>query len=183
MAVEFAHPARPFTYADLEEMPDDGYRREIIGGTLIVTPAPTGGHQRVSGNLFAVLHAAEPADAMVLSAPYDWKLPDGGSVEPDLVVIRRDDFDPAGPLPASATPLLVVEVLSRSNGSFDLAVKRELYERLGVPAYWIVDPDVPSLLALRLEAGSYTAEAQVRAGLFRTTWPFPLEVQVSALAD
>jgi Uma2 family endonuclease len=181
MAVEFAHPARPFTYADLDGMPDDGYRREIIGGTLIVTPAPNGGHQRVSGSLLAALRAAETADAMALCAPYDWKLPDGGSVEPDLLVIRRHDFDPAGPLPSSAVPLLVVEVLSPSNRALDRAVKRELYERLGVPAYWIVDPDEPSLLALRLEVGRYTTEAHVRDGVFHTGWPFPLDVDVSSL--
>jgi Uma2 family endonuclease len=51
MVVEMAHPARAFTYEDLADMPDDGYRREIIGGSLIVTPAPTGGHQRVTGKL------------------------------------------------------------------------------------------------------------------------------------
>ena len=105
-------------------MPDDGYRREIIGGSLLVTPAPTGGHQRVLGKLLAVLQAAEPADAMAIVAPYDWKLPDGGSVEPDVLVIRRQDFDPAGPLPASAVPLLVVEVLSPSNPAQDRMLKR-----------------------------------------------------------
>jgi Uma2 family endonuclease len=181
MAEVFAHPARPFTYADLQEMPDDGYRREIIGGTLIVTPAPTGGHQRVGVNLVVALRAAETPDAMALSAPFDWKLPDGGSVEPDLLVIRRQDFDPAGPLPSSAIPLLVVEILSPSNRAMDRALKRELYEGLGVPAYWIVDPDEPSLLALRLESGSYTTEAHVQGGVFRTDWPFPLEVDITSL--
>ncbi|HET6964273.1 MAG TPA: hypothetical protein VFH58_05835, partial [Acidimicrobiales bacterium] len=78
MSVEMTHPARPFTYDDLEGMPDDGYRREIIGGSLIVTPAPGGRHQRVTGKLYALLQAAETADTMAMVAPYDWKVPDGG---------------------------------------------------------------------------------------------------------
>jgi hypothetical protein len=65
----------------------------------------------------------------------------------------------------------------------DRALKRELYEGLGVHAYWIVDPDGPSLLALRLRAGRYVTEAHVQGGAFRTSWPFPLEVEVGSLLD
>jgi hypothetical protein len=31
---------RPFTVDDLEAMPDDGNRYEVIDGMLVVTPAP-----------------------------------------------------------------------------------------------------------------------------------------------
>ncbi len=181
MAVEMTQPAVPFTYDDLEGMPDDGYRREIIGGSLIVTPSPAGGHQRVTGKLYALVQAAEVPGNMAMVAPYDWKLPDGGSVQPDVMVIRRQDFDRDGPLPTSAAPLLVVEVLSPSNAAQDRALKRDLYERLGVPAYWIVDPSAPSLLALRLAEGRYIIEDET-SGTFRTDWPFPLSVDLANLA-
>lgn len=36
---------RPLTVQDLEEMPDDGHRYELIDGTLIVSPAPGWPHQ------------------------------------------------------------------------------------------------------------------------------------------
>ena len=182
MAIEMAQPARPFTYDDLEGMPDDGYRREIIGGSLIVTPAPNGRHQRVTGRLFAALLAAETSEAMAMVAPYDWKLPDGASVQPDAMVIRRQDFDPSGPMPSSAVPLLVVEVLSPSNPAQDLAVKRGLYERLGVPAYWIVDPEGPSVIVLRMTGDRYEVETEVSSGgVLRTDWPFPVQMTVADL--
>ncbi|MHB8296845.1 MAG: Uma2 family endonuclease [Acidimicrobiales bacterium] len=114
---------------------------------------------------------------MVLPAPCDWRLPDGGSVEPDVMVIRRGDFDPDGPVPATAVPLLVVEVVSPSSEVQDRSVKRELYERLGVPAYWIVDPKVLVLEALRLVGAGYEPEAEVAGeGAFVTDWPFPVRV-------
>lgn len=177
MAVHVSDPARPFTYEDLEDMPDDGYRREIIGGSLIVTPAPNARHQLVVGQLLAILHSAKTAVSTVLTAPYDWKLPDGGSVQPDLVVVRREDVDLDGPLPASARPMLVVEVLSPSNPEQDRAVKKALYEHLGVSGYWLVDPGVPSVVALRLKGGRYEVEAAVAGSdALESDWPFPVRV-------
>ena len=38
---------RPLTADDLESMPDDGHRYELIDGTLLVSPAPAWGHQSV----------------------------------------------------------------------------------------------------------------------------------------
>lgn len=183
MAIETARWPRPFTYEDLDAMPDDGYRREVIGGSLVVTPSPTGGHQRVTGKLYALLQAAETPATMAMVAPYDWRLPDGGCVQPDAMVVRREDFRRDGPLPAGAVPLLVVEVLSPGNRSQDSLLKRDLYQRLGVPAYWIVDPSLPSLLALRLVEGRYEVEAEAESSdTFSTAWPFPVEVTLADLA-
>ncbi len=42
---------RKLTYDDLAAMPDDGLRREILDGELVVTPAPSVIHQRVSKRL------------------------------------------------------------------------------------------------------------------------------------
>ena len=165
----------PFRYEDLEDAPDDGYRREIIDGSLIVTPAPNFGHQRASVLLGALLLAAEVPGTVVLAAPFDWRHPDGGVVEPDLLVIRRVDADVDGPLAPTATPMLLIEILSPSRPQYDLAVKRALYERLGVPAYWIVDPRRHSVLALRLTDGTYETEAEVTGDEeFVTDYPFPV---------
>jgi Uma2 family endonuclease len=183
MAVrEIVDSSRPFIYDDLEGTPDnDGYRREIIGGSLIVTPSPAGGHQRVAGALYVLLRALETPETMAMVGPYDWHHLDGGVVVPDVMMIRRQDFDPAGPLRSTAVPLVVVEVLSPSNRAHDRLLKRDLYQRLCVPAYWIVDPAGPSILALRLVDGQYAVEYE-GDGTFRTDWPFTLEVALADLA-
>lgn len=184
MTVITTRQAGPFHYLDLEDGPDDCYRREIIGGSLIVTPAPNGGHQLASARLTVILMAAQVPDTLTLAAPFDWRHPDGGLVEPDLLVMRRSDFDHHGPLPPSATPLLVVEILSPANRQYDLAMKRDLYERLEVPAYWVVDPDRPSLLALRWTDGAYRVEAEVFADdEFVTDRPFAVRLRPSDLGQ
>ncbi len=46
-------PVRPggFTVEDLDAMPDDGRRYELIDGTLLVSPAPRWEHQHASVKL------------------------------------------------------------------------------------------------------------------------------------
>lgn len=175
-------PARAFTYHDLADLPADGYKREIIGGALIVTPAPNWRHQRVSANLTHLLLQAETPKTMVLASPLDWFHDDGGVVQPDLVVLRRSQIEGQRRLEQPTTPLLVVEILSPSNRAYDLTLKRDLYQRLGVPAYWIVDPVGPSVVVLRLDDGRYRTEAEVGAGEeLVTDRPFPIRLRPDAL--
>lgn len=184
MTVITHRQAGPFQYDDLEDEPCDGYRREILGGVLIVTPAPNLGHQLVLGRLYVALSAAQHPEMLTMLSPFDWRHPDGGVVQPDLLVMWKRDADRHGPLGPEATPLLVVEILSPSNQAYDRAMKRELYERLGVPSYWIVDPDRPSILALRLVDGVYETEAEVSGeDEFSTDAPFSIRFRIADLAD
>jgi Uma2 family endonuclease len=53
--------SRPLTRADLDAMPDDGHRYELIDGALIVTPAPSWRHQTVVLELAVLRREACPA--------------------------------------------------------------------------------------------------------------------------
>lgn len=174
-------PAQPFTFADLDAVPDDGRRWELIAGSLVVSPAPFGAHQWCADRLLMLLDRAAAADTVVVSAPYDWRAAaTGESFQPDVVVIRRRDFDPGGPL--RATPLLVVEVVSPGREPQDRTFKRERYETLRVPAYWIADPAQPSLTELRLSPdGRYSERTVLGDAVFATGYPFPVEIVPSAL--
>lgn len=184
MALPLTHgPAQPFTFADLDAIPDDGRRWELIAGSLVVSPAPFGAHQWCVTRLTVVLDPARGDDTLVIPAPYDWRVEaTGESFQPDVIVIRRSDFDPAGPL--RATPLLVVEVVSPRREDQDRVLKRARYQALGVPAYWIADPARPSLTELRLSGrGEYTERVTVIGdGRFTTDYPFPLSVTPAELA-
>ncbi|GAA1744880.1 Uma2 family endonuclease [Aeromicrobium alkaliterrae] len=143
---------RSLTRDDLDAMPDDGHRYELIDGILIVSPAPRRVHQRASFRLSVLIDATLPSDLELLPAPFDVALTDDTVMQPDLVVARVIDFTERD-LPVA--PLLAVEVLSPSTRGIDLLLKKERLERAGCAHYWVVDPDAPSITAWALEKGSY----------------------------
>lgn len=126
-----------FVREDLERMPDDGHRHEIIDGVLIVSAAPGRRHQRAVILLSWILEQACRPEFEVLVAPFAVGLADDTEIQPDVLVARKADLTERD-LPAA--PALAVEVLSPSTRQIDLHVKWERFERAGTPAYWIVDP-------------------------------------------
>lgn len=174
MGVMHALPRGPLTQQDLQAMPDDGHRYELVDGVLIVTPAPKILHQRVLMRLAMLLQQAAPAGVEVLPAPTDYVVSAVTVLQPDLLVARSADLGEAN---LQRTPLLVVEVGSPSTIRIDRGTKRLAFEAAGVPSYWLVDPDEPSLTTLELVDGVYVEAAQVAGNeAFTATSPFPLQV-------
>ena len=171
--------AGEWTVDDLRDLPDDGLQYELADGVLLVTPAPRPKHQRVLGNLYLVLRAHVPADQEVFLAPLDFQPTRHRSLQPDVLVVRREDVGEENITPPL---LLAVEVLSPSTRAKDLVLKRALYEDSGVSSYWVVDPDEPSLLVLELQDGRYVEKARVTGDeAVELTAPFPVRVTPSAL--
>lgn len=52
-------------------------------------------------------------------------------------------------------PALVVEVLSPSNSTDDLIIKKAVYENFGVPEYWIVNPHTKQIFIYVIEGLKY----------------------------
>ncbi len=165
----------PWTVADLDLLPDDGLRYELVDGTLLVSAAPSKQHQRVLGNLHVLLRAACPPELEVFLAPTDYQPTDTRSLQPDLLVVTREDPG----VKAVTTPLaLAVEVLSPSSRSVDLVLKRELYQEAGVACYWVVDPDELTVRAWVLQDGVLVEQPVRLDG--EQDLPGPVRVRVAA---
>jgi Uma2 family endonuclease len=172
---------RPLVRADLDDLPDDGHRYELIDGVLVVSPGPQLPHQDAVGNLHLLLRAACPPELKVVLAPFPVALADDTEVQPDLIVAPRDQFT-RRELPGP--PLLAVEVLSPSTRRIDLLLKRDRLQAAGVTSYWLVDPDEPSLTVLELVDGRYVETAAgTGADVVEVRRPFPLRVVPAALLD
>ncbi|MBV8996331.1 MAG: Uma2 family endonuclease [Pseudonocardiales bacterium] len=174
---------RPFTVDDLEAMPDDGHRYELIDGMLVVTPAPGWYHQQGSGALFVQLWNACTPDFRVLSAPFAVRTSVLNELQPDILVARYADLTLKN-LPVA--PVLAVEVLSRSTALNDLNNKKAAYERMVAPSYWVLDPAPPGRLTVfELDArGRYAEVASVSDDeKFTTDRPFPITIVPARLLD
>jgi Uma2 family endonuclease len=135
---------RRWTTADLEKIPLDDYRYEIIDGELFVTGMLHWKHQEVTFKIVNALYnwsrsagLGKPclAPGIIFS--------DTDTVIPDVVWISNNRFsallDENGHL--TGAPELVVEVLSRGkeNEIKDREIKLKLYSEREVEEYWICD--------------------------------------------
>jgi Uma2 family endonuclease len=104
---------------------------------------------------------------------------------PDLVVVRAEATqrvnDNGGALRASEA-LLVAEIISPGSGRTDRRTKRDEYADAGIPHYWIIDLSDPvSILVCHLAGELGYADGGEVTGTFRTTEPFPFELDLSSL--
>lgn len=176
-------PKRVYTYADYLTWRDDK-RYELYNGIVYeMMPAPSRKHQEVSANLvFRFKQATQNRPCKVFHAPFDVRLPTSETeiaddevytvVQPDIAVIcDPEKLDQRGCIGA---PDLIVEILSPSNSKNDIDDKFALYERSGVPEYWIIHPEEETLIVYRLDqTGKYVFQhlysnmAQVKVGIFQ----------------
>jgi Uma2 family endonuclease len=167
------------TYADLQALPDDHNRYELIDGELLVSASPNFAHQVAVGHLHVLLRAAAPVWATVLVAPFDWLVDDRNVYVPDLLVAPTADF---GDRHLARPPMLAVEVLSPSSRSVDLVRKRAAYERAGLDHYWVVDPLLPALTVLARVRGRLVEVAAAKGDEpLAVERPFPITVVAADL--
>lgn len=173
-SVRLAH-GRPFNVHDLEGMPDDGNRYELIDGTISVSPAPGRRHQRIALLLAIALEQACPPEYEVIGAPFAVQPNEQNELQPDVLVARDEDLTEKN-LPTA--PVLAVEVVSPSSVINDFNNKKAAYQKMGVPSYWIIDPDGPTLTVFELDdTGQYQQIAQVEGDkAFDATQPYPLRI-------
>jgi len=157
-----------WTSADLEVLPDDGKRYEIIDGELYVSRQPHWHHQQACGRLFAALLAwsAQSGAGQANIAP-GVIFADDDDVAPDVVWISTARLASGlrdGKL--YVAPELVVEVLSpgTANERRDRDAKLKLYSRRGVDEYWIVDWRTRTLAVFHRKGGTLELTQQLGAG-------------------
>lgn len=145
-----------WTTEDLELLPDNGNRYEIVDGELFVTHAPSWGHQKVCDNICTELKIwsrqtglGEPVTGPgIIFSNADNVIPDVVWISKERLAVILDD---AGHL--TAAPELVVEVLSPGeiNERRDKEVKRKLYASQGVREYWIANWQLQQIQVYRRE--------------------------------
>jgi Uma2 family endonuclease len=128
-----------YTIADLDRFPDDGNRYELLGGVLLVTPAPGAPHQVALGRITVALSVYLGLSGQAtVATPGVIQVDDDTQLEPDLLVIPARYAD--RPSWRQMTDWwLAVEVSGRDSRVYDRDFKTGAYLRVGVREVWRVD--------------------------------------------
>jgi len=156
---------RDWNADDLQGLPDDGNRYEVIDGELFVGPAPTWTHQEavalLSRRLADSLDRQRVGHAFI--APADVIFSPRRAVQTDVFVVPLVDGRRPEAFHEVQRLLVAVEVLYPGTARADRVAKRLMFRDEGVGEYWIVDLDArtferstpiharPEILAERLE--------------------------------
>lgn len=182
----------PLTVADYVALGEDpeGARYELQDGNLVMAASPIPRHQRCLLRLGGRLEAQLPR-ALDLFPDIDVDLQLVNSTQPgtvrrpDLAVVTRTGFErrerEGGVLRASEV-VLAVEIVSPGSDRTDHTIKHLEYADAGIPHYWVVDLDEPASLTAHHLAGEFGyVDGGSVTGVFRTTEPFAVEIDLDAL--
>ncbi|MFG3172919.1 Uma2 family endonuclease [Streptomyces sp. NPDC048200] len=158
----------PWTLADVLALPEDCTTRyELLGESLVTSPAPGVRHQRASFRLHVTLDAA----ARAASAPVEvLEAIDAGATAEDTVSVNADVVQ------------LVVEIVSPGNRMMDRKVKPLLYAEAAIPHFWHLEFEpAPRLILSELQGGRYVTLNALVGATTRIDAPFPVDIDPVSL--
>ncbi len=128
---------------------------ELIDDIVYMSPAPSLKHNRIMGRINTAfdiyLRGKKCSVYMVSNVYYNPDKPKNHIIPDVAIMCEPDKFKPNG---YYGVPSLIVEILS-NNRKDDIGTKFELYERIGVKEYWIIDPISDSINQYILVDGKY----------------------------
>lgn len=165
---------------------DDGTDKlyELFNGELIEVPPESGFNVGIANFLFALFL---PIVGYLRVRGHGLELEVRGEPRnrfPDLTIIREEHIQQIirrNTIRLSmAAPLLVVEVVSPGElqQNRDYVAKRSQYQDLGIPEYWLIDPQQQTVTILTLQAAVYV-ESIFRGSAPIVSGQFP-DLHVSA---
>jgi Uma2 family endonuclease len=169
----------PWTEEDYLALPEqDGWRVELIDGSLLVSPVGDGQHQKLGFRLCRELEFLLSEDVEVLHEA-NVRLAGGRIVVPDVVVTTNLD-EPL--IYDAADVLLTAEVVSPSGKARDRIIKPGLYAPAGIRWYLLVERDNGLELVLhRLKNGTYVEHSRATEGRRLLLPELDVEIEVDAL--
>ncbi|MGI5244195.1 Uma2 family endonuclease [Dactylosporangium sp. CA-139066] len=179
-AAMLEHP-EPWNEEDYLALGETAQRIELLDGSLIVSPAPSGRHQRLSFFLCAVFEPAASDAGLLAYEAVNVRLHTGRIMIPDLVVTDDEEFVVLD----AARVVLVAEIVSAGNAAKDRIVKMELYAKAGIAWYLLVEPepaDSATLRLFRLADGGYVQHAVAGPGdALAAEEPFAFRIEVDEI--
>ena len=176
--------SKSWTEAEYLALGETENRIELIDGGLRVSPHAHYFHQRISQFLLKNLEAAADTVDLLTTGPHDVRLGPDRIVIPDLIIAERPVV---GPVADAADVVLVMEITSPGNASYDRVDKKRYYAEADIAWYLLVEPDMSdyksvALHLCRLAGDRYIDHATAKNGeTLVSNDPFPVEINTEEL--
>jgi Uma2 family endonuclease len=154
-----------YTWHDFVALHDDD-PRELLDGQLLEMDVPTRLHEWVVATLVHRLTtwALARQAGIVLASGYKVRIREDRGFMPDVQHFARGGRKLPDPGLDAGAPDLAMEVVSATTARYDRRQRLEGYAEIGVPEYWIVDPDRRTLERLRLASPGRYGAAETFSG-------------------
>ncbi|WP_017295922.1 Uma2 family endonuclease [Geminocystis herdmanii] len=147
------------SFEDYLKYDNEDNKYELFEGELNLMTPPTGFHALIINRLTKLIE--EEINRLNL----DWYGLQGIGIRtgirrsrlPDLTIINQPQLKEILKISAvlETPPLLVIEIVSPESEIRDYRYKRSEYSAMGIPEYWIVDPNRETMTILQLQEGMY----------------------------
>jgi Uma2 family endonuclease len=181
MAAQAFEHVYPWTEEEFFALGQTTDRVELFDGSLLVSPASTVRHQRLSRRLANALEPAALDAGLQVDEAVNVRLRPGRVPIPDLVITQPMDLDT---LVVEARDIPLICEITSTNVGADRVTKMHYYAEARIPWYLIVDPQGPVLSLYRLDGDHYVEEQTAKPGerlLF--TEPIVAEIDPASLAQ
>lgn len=158
---------------------------QIINGEEVMSPSPKFAHQKASARLLRTLmnFVGDNKLGELFHAPFDVILEeDFNHLQPDILFVSSKNEKILQDW-VRGVPDMVIEIVSPGSKKMDTVIKKDIYERYGVPECWIVFPEKICIEIYTLVNGHYTlfgsfsGDEAVRSQVLETL-SFPVNVIV-----
>jgi Uma2 family endonuclease len=186
-----------YTFEDFCVLVKEGQKADLIDGVIYMASPDNIEANRLAMWLGAVMvfYTKKRKLGDVVGHRAAFEIDDANAPEPDLAFVRQDRLHLVEYGRVKGPPDLAVEIVSPESEDRDYTKKRKLYQRAGVPEYWILDEVKCRTTLLRLTpAGRYKEvrptkgemHSQVLPGFWvriAWLWEKPLPDPSEALAE
>jgi len=145
-----AHAIEYYTYDNYKEWKGEW---ELIDGiAYAMAPSPMISHQAIAGEItFELVSSVRKCRDCLVVVQQDWKIDEMTVLKPDISLICNE----TNLAHISKSPLIVVEVISKSTAIRDEKYKFEIYKKEGVKYYILVYPNELIAKVYKLQEGQY----------------------------
>lgn len=176
-------PQGQWTADDLDLVPEEVGRCEVLDGVLIVMSPQRAFHSIAIRRLANLLELAAPPGWRVLTE-MTVLIDDHNRPEPDIVVLQPGVHvarDTTTCFPPNVA--LAIEVVSPDSVLRDRVIKPDKFAAVGIPQYWRVENEHDETVAhlFELDTGGKYVETAVERGKIRLDQPFPHFLDVEGL--